>query len=235
MKPTTILFDLDGTLLPMELDVFLRTYFGGLAKHLAPYGYEPEQLINAIWRGSAAMVANDGRATNEEVFWDSFAASLGERVRGDERLFDAFYRDKFDGVRRVCGENPAAAPLVQGLRARGYRVILATNPIFPRVATEKRMGWVGLSPADFDYVTTYEASHHCKPNLDYYRELLRVQGISAEECVMVGNDVDEDMIAEELGMRVFLLTDCLINKNGRDTARYPQGSFAELEAFLGAL
>ena len=49
---------------------------------------------------------------------------------------------------------------------------------------------------------------------------------------MVGNDVDEDMIAEKLGMKVFLLTDCLLNKNGKDISGYRQGSFAELMEYI---
>ena len=30
--------------------------------------------------------------------------------------------------------------------------------------------------------------------------------VSPEECLMVGNDVSEDMIAETIGMKVFLIT-----------------------------
>ena len=83
MALTTILFDLDGTLLPMDNDVFVKTYFGLLAKTLAPHGYEAKALVDAVWAGTAAMVANDGRQTNEAVFWEKFAGVFGERVYGD--------------------------------------------------------------------------------------------------------------------------------------------------------
>ena len=53
-------------------------------------------------------------------------------------------------------------------------------------------------------------------------------GVSPKECLMVGNDVGEDMIARELGADVFLLTDCLINKDGKDISVYPHGGFDEL-------
>lgn len=56
MKLTTVLFDLDGTLLPMDNDEFTRGYFKLLAAKLAPHGYEPKQLVDAIWAGTAAMV-----------------------------------------------------------------------------------------------------------------------------------------------------------------------------------
>ena len=56
--------------------------------------------------------------------------------------------------------------------------------------------------------------------------------MSPEECLMVGNDVDDDMVASELGMKVFLLTDCLINKNGLDVNAYPNGSFDQLKDYI---
>ena len=112
---------------------------------------------------------------------------------------------------------------------------LATNPLFPNVATESRISWAGLQPEDFETYTTYETSRYCKPNLDYYREVLDRLQVSPEECLMVGNDVAEDMIAKQLGMKVFLLTDCLINKNNADIFIYPHGSFDELNAFIDDL
>ena len=52
---------------------------------------------------------------------------------------------------------------------------------------------------------------------------------------MVGNDVGEDMIAGILGMKVFLLTDCLINQAGADISVYPNGSFPELLHYIRSL
>ena len=110
--------------------------------------------------------------------------------------------------------------------------VLATNPIFPAIATEHRMRWAGLSPDDFVHYTTYENSRFCKPNLAYYTEITDRLGVSPEECLMVGNDVGDDMVTENLGMKVFLLTDCLINKENVDLSAYPHGGFAELSAFI---
>ena len=65
MHYTHAFFDLDGTLLPMDQDVFVKAYFGGISKRLAPLGYEPQALIGAIWSGTAAMVKNNGEVLNE--------------------------------------------------------------------------------------------------------------------------------------------------------------------------
>ena len=69
----------------------------------------------------------------------------------------------------------------------------------------------------------------------YYEEILENIGAKAEECVMIGNDVAEDMVAEKLGMKVFLLTDCIINKHNEDIEKHAHGSFEELMNFIKEL
>ena len=128
-----------------------------------------------------------------------------------------------------------AAEVIQAVKASGKMAVLATNPLFPAIATHSRVRWAGLNPEDFQLITTNEDSRHCKPNPDYYRDVMNVLGVTPGECLMVGNDVGEDMIAQMLGIRVFLLTDCLINKNGENIEQYPHGSFPELMDYVRSL
>lgn len=235
MNIKTVLFDLDGTLLPMDQDVFTQGYFGLLTEKMAPRGYDAKRLVDAVWAGTAAMVKNDGGQSNEAVFWRSFAGLFGEKALADRPLFDEFYGVEFQRAREFCGYQPLAAGTVRAMKAAGVRVALATNPIFPAVGTRTRIRWTGLEPEDFALCTTYENSRFCKPNLNYYRDILDALGCPAKECLMVGNDVAEDMVAGELGMQVFLLTDCLINREGKDLSAYPHGGFEELMAFWTAL
>ncbi len=232
---TTCLFDLDGTLLPMDQDTFVKAYFSGLVRAMAPYGYDPALLTKAIGAGTMAMIRNNGSARNEAVFWKTAQAVFGQDLQKDEDRFLHFYENEFQQVSQVCGKNPQAAESIASIRAMGYRTILATNPLFPPVATYSRVRWAGLEPEDFEWITTYDNSSFCKPNLDYYREILALRGLKPEECLMVGNDVSEDMVAQALGMRVFLLTDCLINRENRDISVYPNGSFPELISYVKAL
>ena len=228
-----VLFDLDGTLLPMDQDTFVKAYFKLLAAKLMPRGYEANSLIDGIWSGTSAMVKNDGSCTNEKAFWNHFAGLFGEHVREDEPIFAEYYRTDFQQVAGVCGHAPEARQVIDMLKDAEVRVVLATNPIFPAVATESRMKWAGLSPADFELYTTYENSRYCKPNPEYYKEIFAKLGCEGSDCIMVGNDVEEDMVpASALGAKVFLLTDCLINKKERDINAYPHGGFAELKEFL---
>ena len=218
----------------MDLEEFTKEYLTLLAKKLAPYGYDPKQLTNTIWAGTGAMVKNDGSRTNEEAFWEVFAQVYGERTQTDKPLFDGFYEKEFHQAKVICGYNPEAAKTVRQLQKMGYRIVLATNPLFPAVATQARIRWAGLEPSDFELYTTYENSSFSKPNTAYYQQILSRLGLSAEECLMVGNDVTEDMVARKLGMHVFLLTDCLINKDGVDISLFPNGSFPQLLEYIAA-
>ncbi len=236
MKIKAVLFDLDGTLLPMDLDKFVEAYFVSLAKRMYAHGYtDTAKFLAAIQTGTRCMVKNDGRETNESVFWESFLSVYGKDGRLDEPLFYDFYINEFQSLRTVCGFDPRAAGAVAQIKEMGLRVALATNPLFPPVATESRVRWAGLSPSDFELYTTYENSRYAKPSLGYYRDIADSLGLCCEECLMVGNDVDEDMAARGAGMPVFLLTDCLINRRGADIVQYPSGSFAELVEYVGEL
>lgn len=232
MAITTVLFDLDGTLLPMDQDVFIKTYFGLLAQHLAPYGYEKEKLLKTIWGTTTHMIQNTTARSNEEVFWECMAHTYGPQVLQDVPKFDAYYRVGFPKVQAVCGHDPRAAQVISACKRKGLRVALTTNPFFPSTATMQRIRWAGLDPEDFELITTYENSRGCKPNPAYYHNVLKILGVTPQECLMVGNDVQEDMMARELGMQVFLLTPCLINRGDQDISTYPQGGFDELLAFI---
>ncbi|MGN0557946.1 MAG: HAD family hydrolase [Acutalibacteraceae bacterium] len=232
MSIRTVLFDLDGTLLPMDQELFVKAYFKQLAKTLAPLGYEPKKLTEAVWAGTAAMIKNDGNSINEEVFWQTFAQLFGEKSLQDRPMFDEFYKNEFQNVKEVCGFNEKASRAVRLAKDLGFRVALATNPIFPTTATHSRIRWAGLDPDDFELITTYENTGFSKPNPKYYSDIMQKLQTNPQECLMVGNDVTEDMVAEKIGIKTFLLTDCLINKENKDIALYKNGGFDELMKYL---
>ena len=235
MQTKCVLFDMDGTLLPMDAAVFARTYFKLLTKKMLPHGYEPETLISGINAGITATQVNDGARTNEALFWERFTETIGERAAADRALFEEFYAVDFQRISSSCGFDPHAGESVALCRELGFRVAVATEPIFPLAAMESRLRWAGVDPSEAEFITSYETSHYCKPNLGYYREVAERLGVLPEECAMVGNDVGEDMPAGELGMRVFLLTNCLINKENADIGRWEHGGFGKLKSWLRSL
>ena len=232
---TTVLFDLDGTLLPMELYPFMDRYFTLLIEKLSAHGYDPQKVNDGMWDGLHAMLGNDGSRTNEEAFWDAFCAVNGRDCRGDADLFHSFYLNEFQGARTACGFDPEAAKTVAAVKEKGFRVVLATNPLYPPEATISRIRWAGMEPEDFELFTTFETYHHCKPNPDYYRELLEKLDLRPEECIMVGNDASEDLAALDAGIPVFLLPRYLVNRHDRDISDVPQGDFQDLLRYLDTL
>lgn len=228
----TILFDLDGTLLPMDEEKFAKAYFHLLCEKVAPLGYEPEKTLTTILKCTGDVLANDGKMTNEEVFWNGFSAVFGNKVYEDRNVFDEFYKNEFNLARDTCGYDERAGRTIKKLKELGYKIIIATNPIFPAFGTLSRIRWAGLDYEDFELITTYENSSFCKPNPNYYSEILSKHGLDPADCLMVGNDCEEDMVAATLGLKVFLLTDNLINRKNLDISKFPQGGYPELWKFL---
>ena len=227
-----ILFDLDGTLLPMDRSVFESAYMGSLAQMAAGRGYDPKDFLRALGKSIAAMAQNDGSLPNGDVFWNTFAEASGKSRETEEPAFQIYYETDYQKLEAVCGKNPAALLAVKALRQKGYTLAIATNPVFPVIGIESRLAWAGCDKGDFALLTTIENSRFTKPHGGYYRDVAEALGVLPEECLMVGNDVSDDMPAERAGMRVFLLTDCLENPKGEDCARYPQGGFSELLAYI---
>ncbi len=234
-KIKAVFFDLDGTLLPMDQDAFLKGYMGLLAKYMAEHGFDPQYFLRALQKGTGAMMKNDGSRRNEVRFWEVFSAIYAADgiEKPDISLFDAFYAVQFPKTRDFCGFDARPRRVVDLVKKKGLTPVLATMPAFPAVATNTRMGYVDLVPADFAAVTSYENSSFCKPTAGYYKELLQRTGFSPAEVLMVGNDMSDDMIpATALGMDTFLLTEYLLNPTGADISVYRRGGYDDLLVYL---
>lgn len=235
MKYRAILFDMDGTLLPMDTDAFTKGYFKYLYLKLVKYGLPAESFGKIMWAGVSAMVKNDGSMTNEEAFWIDFKARTGLDKDPINSECLEFYGNEFHTAKKFTTENPLAVEAVKAAREKAEIVALATNPLFPMVGQNTRMSWVGLKPEDFDLVTSYETDSYCKPNPKYFLSVCERLGVQPEECLMIGNDEGEDMYAaSSVGMDCYLVTDCMI-PNEKHPWNGPKGSFPELVEMLRTL
>lgn len=235
MSKKAILFDLDGTLLPMDQEKFISSYIKALTLRLSKAGYEPELFVKALWSGIKDMMHNDGRNVNERVFWDKFKSFYEHDAEKDEPVFEDFYRNDFQKQEALCKKNELVPKIISTLKEKGYRLILATNPVFPLIAVESRLRWAGLNKSDFEYITTYENSSFSKPDPKYYEEILQKTGLKPDECIMIGNDTRDDMVAKTVGLDVFLVTECLINEKNIDVSQYQNGNYDDLYSFVQGL
>jgi HAD superfamily hydrolase (TIGR01549 family) len=207
-----ILFDLDGTLLPMDTEDFVQKYIQFIAadvKHLV----EPQTFVAALWQATHAMINNtDPELTNEMTFEQTFLSLVQLEKEQIWPTFERFYEEKFPELHVHTAPTTLARKIVETAVAEGYRVAIATNPVFPRLAIEHRMRWAQIDDLPFELVTVYEQSRFTKPHPQYYQSIADQLGLAPEECIMVGNDVQEDLSAGTIGMTTFLVFDYKIDR-----------------------
>ncbi|HHW13732.1 MAG TPA: HAD family hydrolase [Firmicutes bacterium] len=226
----TLLFDLDGTLLDVDMEVFLPAYLKALAPRVAR-ALPPQRFVADLLASTAAMVRNeDPSRTNQQVFLADFFGRTGLRPEEWMPVFDDFYRTDFHRLRSLTAPRPVARRLVETAVELGYEVVVATNPVFPLIAIEARLAWANLAGLPFRLVTSYEIMHFSKPNPRYYAEILDMLGRKADECVMIGNDAGEDMVACQAGLKTFLTREGRIDRGTSNCPPTWEGSLEDVLA-----
>ncbi|HHX94241.1 MAG TPA: HAD family hydrolase [Clostridia bacterium] len=227
-----VLFDLDGTLVPIEVETFLKGYTKAIGIKIA-HLMDPKTFIKHLLDATNKMIENkNAETTNEQVFWKYFSGKISVPENIIVPVLDEFYKKDFPLLGSTIDTNRRGAVLVKKLKENGFRLVLATNPLFPKEAVIERMRWAFLDPADFELITTYENMHFCKPHPEYYQEILEYLDEDPAYCMMVGNDVEEDMVAGKLGMKTFLLNHLVIDRGSGIPYEY-SGDFNKLSQVLG--
>ena len=230
----TILFDLDATLLPMNQDEFVQRYFHEMAKMFHDM-IDGRLLAKYVMECTELMIKNLEDLRNEDVFMTRFSELIDGDLEVYQARFDKFYDTLFLNVQPTTYQSKSMIKAVKLLKVKGYNLVLATNPLFPMKANHHRIDWAGLSPDDFSYISSYESNKYCKPNLEYYSEVLSAINRSPEECMMVGNDALEDMVAAKLGIKTYLIEDHLLNKHNVEIKADYQGRYEDFYTFVEGL
>jgi HAD superfamily hydrolase (TIGR01549 family) len=226
-----VLFDLDDTLLGNNMDRFLKAYFGLLAPHVAAY-VPPEKFMPALLAATRTMVENtDPSVTNQQAFMADFLPRIGRTMEEMMPVFDDFYATQFGKLRPQTRRLPEARSVVQAALDAGYDVVIATNPLFPDTAIRQRMEWADVAEFPFKLVTSYEVMHFSKPHPEYYLEIAGRIGRQPSECVMAGDDWNNDIApAMRAGLRAYWInTDAALPPEFDSRAR---GTLADLGRWL---
>ena len=231
-----IFFDLDGTLLPMELDEFLGAYFEAIAGFVARQGLDAKAFSAGLKAGIGAMASHDDGRTNHEAYWEAFFRHADADAVAWEELLTEFYEHEFGAIGEGFQPNPAAARAIETLAAKGYPLVLATMPMFPRRAVEWRLAWAGVDASKFARITSFENSTSVKPKLAYYAENVAACSLSGDDVLMVGNNTVEDLAIQGLGADAFLVTDHLLDPTeGFDLGSVKRGTMEEFAAWAESL
>lgn len=231
--PLTLLLDLDDTLLDTHMDVFIPAYFQALAQYMASR-VDPKIMLRALVAGVNLMNENeDPTQTLEEIFDADFYVQLGVSKQELIQVIEEFYDNIFPDLRHHVHQRPDAAPFIEWALACGYRIAIATDPLFPRKATYHRLRWAGFEPERFDLVSTFEHFHFTKTHPAYYAEVLGRLGWPEGPVLMVGNDIERDLMpAHKLGLKTFFIVGDSASGPGFEAGR---GTLAELRSWLEAV
>lgn len=206
----TILMDMDGTLLPMDMSIFAQALYDKIERSEEILAIDPdrETAYKRYCDGFWMMLSNGQRGrVNKETFYETLSGYSKEKREKIEPAIEGFYRKHFEEMKPYTYPSEIPAQVVRILKEKGYTLVIATNPVFPQFVQQFRAKWAGVDPKDFAMITDYTDTYACKPDLIYYMDILKKLGKTGEECYMVGNNVEEDLCAELLGLEVFFLDD----------------------------
>ena len=229
-----ILFDLDGTLLDIDMEFFLQKYFGEMAKMAISQGkYDPKLLVDQVLLSTEVMISdlNPG-TTNEETFMQDFIANLEADENEMRAFFDEFYLSEFPRLQKYCSPFDGVPEMMARVFEQGIKVVIATNSVFPLRAIQSRLDWAGVGMFPYELLTCYENMHYCKPHPQYYQEILQHIGVDPVECLMVGNDTREDLAAGTLGIKTYLVEERLIDQGNSPYRPNWKGNLQDLFQFI---
>jgi FMN phosphatase YigB (HAD superfamily) len=201
-----VLFDLDNTLILYDEMEFFKGYLPQITHSFAdliPPDIFPKKFISAM----RTMMKNDGSKSNRDSFLN--AISDGAEDRRDEiwSRFLAFHFTEYDQFKSLVSVPKGIHNVFQKLKKKDIKLVIASNPIWPLEIQEKRFLWTGVKDQNFDLITHIENMSYCKPSIEYYEEICEKINEMPEACLMVGNDLTNDMIASKIGMKTFLVID----------------------------
>ncbi|GAB4481922.1 MAG: hypothetical protein OHK0031_04180 [Anaerolineales bacterium] len=229
----TLLLDLDDTLLDSNIEAFIPAYFQKLAAHLARR-ISPEKLLTELAAATRRMYASARLdQTLEQVFSERFYPPLGLTQAELAADLDDFYDNVFPSLQPLTRPRPQAVALVEWAFAQGWRVAIATDPLFPRKAILHRLRWANLPPEKYPFalISDFQSFHFAKASVAYYAEFLNRLGWENEPALMVGDSLERDVLpARQAGLPVFWLA---AGSGGADDSA-PGGSLADLRQYLQA-
>lgn len=231
-----VLFDLDGTILRLDYDEFAKEYVTSLFNYINKY-YPLNITLKEFFH--YLLQAQKDLSTDERDIdcYRKFFLNFQKYVNFDlDKMIDVVTKyydsDEYDSLKELCQGNQNVLKAIDILFKEGITLVIATNPVFPTNGIYKRLIWAGIDLSKIKFVTYGENCRYIKPSLKYYQEIISTLGIENESLMMVGNDVEEDMVAAKLNLKTYLIKDNLISRFHNEASFINQGSSEEFLEFI---
>jgi FMN phosphatase YigB (HAD superfamily) len=206
MKIEAVLFDLDNTLILFDEKEFYEAYTYKLSLHFKDI-LPLQEFAHKLMISTQIMTNNDGKQDNAEFFINDFSKGLKIDKNDLWQRFENFYSNEFAHFKYLMKPMAGVRDLILKIQEMGIKIVIASNPMLPENVQQLRLNWAGLEEIKFELMTHVKNSTFCKPNLNYYAEICEKININPQNCLMVGNDEFNDMIASKIGMKTFLVTE----------------------------
>lgn len=225
-----LLLDLDETLLSFDLNMFISEYLRLIQRHFS-HITEAKSVPEWILTGTNIMLTNLETTTNKDKFVYYFQSRSGMSENEIWEIFLQFYQTDYNQLQSITKPVTGAKKFVESARAQGYKLVIATQPVFPEIAIQKRLAWAGVDQISFELITHIENMKACKPHKQYYRQILEILNADSNQCMMIGNDREMDMAAGKIGITTYYLhTD---QSDIKVTESDFQGDFTNLTELVG--
>lgn len=201
-----VLFDLDNTLIHFGERQFFQGYIPAVAKVFADV-MPGDLFLQRLLSSTGMVLNNNGQMLNVDRFMNAFCKGYEAQREEFWKRFTGFYETEYDQFRSLASVPTGAREILLQLREGSLKLVIASNPLWPSIAQNKRLAWAGLGDLQFDLITHIENMTYCKPRVEYYHEVCTKIGESPEGCLMVGNDPVNDMVVSTIGMKTYLVTD----------------------------
>ncbi|OEU71857.1 MAG: hypothetical protein BA864_09605 [Desulfuromonadales bacterium C00003093] len=228
-----ILFDLDGTLLRVQMTEFIPQYIEGLAAYCRDW-VKPRKFAKGMLKAIRELIQcdGDGMTTNEQRVFATLHQQLAVPEEALREAFSSYEQNGLESLRGLVKPIPLARKIIEECLAKNIPLVLATNPVFPEFMIRARLRWGGLADVGFQHLTSYENSCYCKPHAGYFSEVAEQLRVAPENCLMVGNDTSHDLSAAAVGMKTYLVDTWIVE---REEAEWPcdnRGDHQALQCFL---
>ncbi|MBD3256426.1 MAG: hypothetical protein GF383_15115 [Candidatus Lokiarchaeota archaeon] len=204
-KFDAILFDIDGTLLDVDMNTFMPEFFAHFSDYFCKKG-NSEKITDWLLKALNSVRNNNGRYTNEYVFLNHFSKYIDTSPKELRNELDLFFRSSFPNLKNITQKKPSARKVVEKAFNHSNNVIISTDPIVPLIAAEKRLEWAGVANFSYNLITTYENSCTTKFSSNYFKNIFKLLQLNPKKCLVVGNETD-DMKSSLHGCSTFLVDD----------------------------